>query len=261
MQNTYPIKPDSLQAALSSRFSISLIIACAVHALLLFSAHLSSDGSKTTPPPERPLRVTLATLPSVAPVADETIAIVNQQGRDERSQAIETLAENEANPVKAQPTQTPPQAAATPVLARNGGSNRTQATKPSPQFRQLPQQSQTQTETSARLDTPQTRAATADVRAAYLESWRQIVERTGNASLPQHLIEQSAGKRLTLEVTLDADGYLIASHVRTSSGSPTLDTAAQNILRNAAPFSRFPQALRQHYKQLSFAYDWRFLGN
>lgn len=259
MQNVYPIKPDSLRAALSSRFSISLIIACALHALVLFSAHISSGDPSTTTQSERPLQVTLATLPSAAPAADETIAIVNQQGRDERSQTIEKSTNNDAK--KAQPTQKQPEAAATPVLARSGGSNRAQASKPSLQFRQLAQQSQTQTEASARLDTRQTRAASADVRAAYLESWRQIVERTGNASLPQRLIEQSAGQRLTLEVTLDADGYLLASHVRISSGSPALDTAAQNILRNAAPFSPFPQALRQRYKQLSFAYDWRFLGN
>lgn len=259
MQNVYQLSSNGLRATLSSRFSISLIIACAVHALLLFSAHLSPGDPSPATQRERPLQVTLATLPSVAPAADETIAVVNQQGRDKRSQAIETFADNDV--YKAPLTQGQPEAAATPVLAHSGGSNRAQATKPNPQFRQHPQQAQTQTETSARLDTTQTRAATADVRAAYLESWRQVVERSGNASLPQHLIEQSAGKRLTLEVTLDVDGYLLASHVRTSSGNPALDTAAQNILRNAAPFSPFPQALRQRYQQLSFAYDWRFLGN
>lgn len=99
------------------------------------------------------------------------------------------------------------------------------------------------------------------MRAAYLESWRQVVERRGNRSLSDTLVQQSAGKRLTLEVTLDADGYLLNTRVRRSSGSPALDAAAQNILRSAAPFSSFPPALRAHYQKLSFAYDWRFLGD
>jgi protein TonB len=37
-----------------------------------------------------------------------------------------------------------------------------------------------------------------------------------------------------------------------------LDQAALNILRRAAPFDPFPEAIRANYDQLRFAYKWQF---
>jgi protein TonB len=37
-----------------------------------------------------------------------------------------------------------------------------------------------------------------------------------------------------------------------------LDQAALNILRRAAPFDPFPEAVRVDYDKLRFAYKWQF---
>jgi protein TonB len=62
-------------------------------------------------------------------------------------------------------------------------------------------------------------------------------------------------------VTIDASGELQEVIVRRSSGSKVLDQAALNILRRAAPFDRFPEAIRIDYDQLRFAYKWQFSGS
>jgi protein TonB len=43
-----------------------------------------------------------------------------------------------------------------------------------------------------------------------------------------------------------------------SSGQPTLDKAAMEILRIAAPFPAFPEPLRASAAELNFSYDWEF---
>jgi TonB family protein len=104
------------------------------------------------------------------------------------------------------------------------------------------------------------RTAVADPRAAYLEKWRRTVERTGSRTFPHAaLAGERNERRLTLEVTLSADGRLLATRVLRSSGKPQLDAASQRILRGMAPFEPFPAELRERWSRLTFAYDWRFL--
>ena len=47
--------------------------------------------------------------------------------------------------------------------------------------------------------------------------------------------------------------------MRNSSGYRNLDQAAMEILRIAAPFEPFPQALRDDYDVLRFEYEWHFI--
>lgn len=103
-----------------------------------------------------------------------------------------------------------------------------------------------------------TRAARGDPRAAYLSHWRRRVEQYGNRHYPGHLIAAAPRHRLTLVVTLRADGSLQSVRVRKSSGSAGLDGAARAIVRNAGPYAPFPKPLRNRYKHLTFAYEWVF---
>ena len=45
---------------------------------------------------------------------------------------------------------------------------------------------------------------------------------------------------------------------RRTSGSRLIDQAALEILRRAAPFDPFPEAIRVEYDTLRFAYKWQF---
>jgi protein TonB len=101
---------------------------------------------------------------------------------------------------------------------------------------------------------PDTRAA---VIAPWLDAWRRKVERLGTLNFPEQLV---TGRETApvLEIEVLADGRLREARVRRSSGNPALDQAALQILRQAAPFPPFPEALAESAPSVRFAYEWRF---
>lgn len=97
------------------------------------------------------------------------------------------------------------------------------------------------------------------ILAVYLSDWRSRVERIGTANFPREFLAGSqATQRPTLEVAIAADGSLSDIVVRQSSGDRSVDQAAINILRLAAPFDELPQAVEQAYGEIRFAYEWDF---
>lgn len=239
--------------ALSSRFSISLLIACAAHILVLFG----SVSSGQAPPQAAPiLRITLATQPTTTTAASSTIAISHQRGANTASAALALAANHSPDTAAGTTRKNTTQPNTVAILARPTEQANV-SNQPTPADASKGRPGNTQFETQ----TVHTQSAHADQRAAYLDAWRRIVERIGNHKLPDTLVQRSAGKSLTLEVALNANGDIIDMRVRHSSGSLTLDAAAQRVLREAAPFTAFSEALRAHYKNLRFAYDWRFVSS
>lgn len=94
--------------------------------------------------------------------------------------------------------------------------------------------------------------------AAYLDAWRQKIERLGTLNYP----EEARGKlygSVVLFVELRAeDGSLYNVEISRSSGHPLLDQAAMRILRMAAPFGPIPQQALGGATVLSFARTWHF---
>ncbi len=101
---------------------------------------------------------------------------------------------------------------------------------------------------------PDTRAA---VIAPWLDAWRRKVERLGTLNFPEGLVTGRESAPV-LEIEVLADGRLRDARVRRSSGNPALDQAALQILRQAAPFPPFPEALAKSAPSVRFAYEWRF---
>lgn len=95
--------------------------------------------------------------------------------------------------------------------------------------------------------------------APYLSVWKRKIEKIGTLNYPLEARRKSRAKNPVLEVVIRADGSLADAMVRESSGDKAIDQAALNILRLGAPFDPFPEALRQNYQQLRFAYEWQFL--
>lgn len=94
---------------------------------------------------------------------------------------------------------------------------------------------------------------TAD-EAAYLNMWRQKVERIGNANYPPgHLYGD-----LRLLVVINWDGRLKDIRILESSGHEALDRAALRIVRIAAPFQDFPVEMRKKYDTLEIIRTWKF---
>lgn len=94
--------------------------------------------------------------------------------------------------------------------------------------------------------------------AGYLQRWKRKIESIGVKYFPEKGAMQGISGSPTLEVTISASGQLTEAIVRNSSGSKVVDQAALNILRRAAPFDPFPEAIRVDYDTLRFAYKWQF---
>ncbi|HEX2140129.1 MAG TPA: TonB family protein [Woeseiaceae bacterium] len=112
-----------------------------------------------------------------------------------------------------------------------------------------------------RDDDPRELVTSVDTResvvAGYLDRWKRKIEAIGVEHFPEQALSGDAGSP-TLEVTIDASGQLDEVVIRRSSGSRVLDQAALDILRRAAPFDPFPEAVRTDYDRLRFAYKWEF---
>ena len=94
--------------------------------------------------------------------------------------------------------------------------------------------------------------------AGYLNTWKAKIEDIGGRYFPEQGLVDGISGSPTLEVTITASGQLHDVVVRRTSGSKALDQAALNILRRAAPFDPFPEAIRVDYDKLRFAYKWQF---
>lgn len=118
------------------------------------------------------------------------------------------------------------------------------------------------TNTAIRDRNPRELVTSVDTReskvAGYLYRWKSKIESVGVKYFPQDIVADGITGSPTLEVTINSSGELQEVLVRRSSGSKLLDQVALNILRRAAPFDPFPEAIRVDYDQLRFAYKWQF---
>jgi protein TonB len=96
--------------------------------------------------------------------------------------------------------------------------------------------------------------------AVYLDSWRRKIERVGTMNFPDVARRQKLSGTPVIEVTIGADGRLLQTVIRRSSGHPELDEAAMRILKLAAPFDPFPGELSAKHDEIRIAYEWQFLG-
>ncbi len=92
-----------------------------------------------------------------------------------------------------------------------------------------------------------------NLESAYLDMWRQKVERIGAANYPT----QVSGS-LRLAVVIRDDGALEAARILESSGIEALDEAALRIVHLAAPYAQFPTDMRKSTDRLEITRTWRF---
>lgn len=95
------------------------------------------------------------------------------------------------------------------------------------------------------------------VAAQYIRDWGSKIEHTGNLNFPEVAIKKGAAS-LTMDVGINANGSIHSIRVRKSSGNPSLDEAAKNIVRMSAPFAPLPTALLKELKVLVITRKWKF---
>ncbi|MGO9934782.1 MAG: energy transducer TonB [Steroidobacteraceae bacterium] len=96
--------------------------------------------------------------------------------------------------------------------------------------------------------------------AVYLDSWRRKIERVGTMNFPDVARRENLSGTPVIEVTIGADGKLLQTVIRRSSGHAEIDAAALRILKLAAPFDPFPSDLSAKHDEIRIAYEWQFLG-
>ena len=94
--------------------------------------------------------------------------------------------------------------------------------------------------------------------AAYVDNWRIRIERVGNLNYPEEARRQRVYGSLQLTVGIKPDGEVESIEVNRSSGKKVLDQAAIRIVRLAAPFDRFPDAIRRDTDILYVTRTWTF---
>jgi len=106
-----------------------------------------------------------------------------------------------------------------------------------------------------RFFSPTTREA---VFAAYFSELRRAIEKQGTLDFPQRDGEKIFGE-LTMAITVDAAGRVVATSLARSSGDAVLDRHAESVVRRAAPYGPFSAAIRATADQLVFVARFRFV--
>ena len=96
-----------------------------------------------------------------------------------------------------------------------------------------------------------------EVYAVYYDSLRRKIEEKGTTNFPE-----AAGKKLygelTMIVTVNFDGRILATEVVETSGNLTLDRRAQAIVKGTGPFEKFNDAMRRRADQIVVVSRFKF---
>jgi protein TonB len=99
------------------------------------------------------------------------------------------------------------------------------------------------------------------VPARYMREWIDRVERIGNLNYPDQARRDKLSGTLILDVVINADGELVKTDLRRSSGHKLLDDAARRIVELAAPYPPFPSKLKKEADVIHITRSWEFMSN
>ncbi|MEJ2061176.1 MAG: TonB family protein [Gammaproteobacteria bacterium] len=90
----------------------------------------------------------------------------------------------------------------------------------------------------------------------YLATVLRALQRTGDMNYPGQLTGEPV-----VTMVIDSQGELVALRLVNSSGNDRLDRAAEQIVRQTAPFPPFPAALEKRTPRLKLTINMKFRGN
>lgn len=243
---------ESLRSAISLEVTIVADPENTVDAALdaEYLAQASQEGAGNTTEASRPRAPALSNMPIDNVGVDEGNSLQELTANDRAADQLLTTRAEQAHRTPDNPRQDPEQQVAT-AIALESGVDATLA---------LPRDELASV--LIRDDNPRQLVTSVNTReakiAGYLDRWKRKIEGIGISYFPDSDVTEGMTGSPILEVTIDASGDLQEVIVRETSGSRVLDQAALNILRRAAPFDPFPEAVRIDYDQLRFAYKWQF---
>ena len=96
-----------------------------------------------------------------------------------------------------------------------------------------------------------------EVYAVYYDKLRHKIEDKGTSNFPELAGRKLYGE-LTMIVTVNFDGRILATEVVETSGNLTLDRRAQAIVRGTGPFEHFSDAMRRKADQIVVVSRFKF---
>ncbi len=96
-----------------------------------------------------------------------------------------------------------------------------------------------------------------EVYAVYYDSLRRKIEDKGTSNFPELAGKKLYGQ-LTMIVTVNFDGRVLATEVVETSGNLTLDRRAQGIVRGTGPFDQFSDEMRRKADQIVVVSRFKF---
>ena len=285
MMNALPI---DTHVTSSDRLGLTLFFAIVIHMIIILGITFNPFDGKDKAQMFPTMDVTLVNaVDKEKPVDPDYLAQISQKGGGNRSENVRATRTPDAvgahNIPGTNQVTTPPQPpagqhspelltqdqAAQPLSAAKKG-------KPTPPQNitaaQLIMQSKEIASLTAEIDQsvqaqakqPRERFISASTQAmrdaAYMESWRDKVERIGNLNYPEEAKQRHLSGSLILDVAILPDGSVKNITVRRSSGHKLLDDAAVRIVKLAAPFAPFPADIRRDTDILHITKMWQFLS-
>ena len=107
------------------------------------------------------------------------------------------------------------------------------------------------------VQTVDSNATTHGKSAAYLENFRNHVERVANQYYPVQARRDRITGDVRLMVIIARDGTVKAINLLESSGSAILDEAAKQSIRQSAPYGKFSQEMGE-LAELRVVRTWRY---
>lgn len=277
----------SVQVSDFDRFSFTLFLALAVHAIVVLGVTFAPEPPRSS---AQTMEITLSQFDDEkAPEKADFLAQTNQQGSgtEEEVQELTTPQPSELpvpEPMPVQPeTAAPPEQAQQQqrAVVHTSAPSQRKLAQPSPRADAEPspvRDKQSLLERSleiatleARFDAQQrayarrprvmrvTAASTLkSSNAWYVQNWVSKVTRVGNINYPTEARRAGIYGTLRMLVTLKKDGSVKEVAILQSSGSRILDDAAIRIVRLAAPFAPFPEEMSKEVDELEIIRTWSF---
>ena len=122
-------------------------------------------------------------------------------------------------------------------------------------------QSQRQYTKPPRIHYVDTVSAKSAPEAAFIKAWVEQVELIGNLHYPEQARLRHLSGSVILHVLLNKDGSVEKVQIGSESGEHVLDEAAIRSVKLASPFTPFPVEMRNDYDQLMITRTWVFQAN
>ncbi len=286
-QINYPARPPKITA--NDRLGMTFFLAALLHGMLILGITFSSapvEENKT--PPTLDIILVQTQNPSEAKDA-KYLAQISQQGggnSETKSRPRDLFTAPTVAKTPGQSLQPPQQASrqqqteAVAILHQQQSSysidTRKQQAKPDDVSLQKQRNTTKKTETARliqeisniieqEIERPKVKYMNSSTKefvpARYMREWINRVERIGNLNYPDQARRDRLSGTLILDVAINAKGELLSIDLRQSSGHKVLDDAARRIVNLAAPFSPFPDKLKQEADVLHITRSWEFINN